>query len=180
MTTAGGQLRLVLRDLLMGSGDADEATWKSATARLLELVPDLGQVPLRDAAALTESLKFVPQPESTVVAIAADHDDQDLPPQVPSVAGSIQGAKGETHAATLLLECLDRRGSKHDIQETLKILTGGDIQRAQVTVQRAAQLIFVGATRPTHLLVLATHRQHAAPYTEKLVARGWSIHETSD
>ncbi|MEU0401888.1 UvrD-helicase domain-containing protein [Streptomyces sp. NPDC006197] len=180
MTTAGGQLRMVLRELLMGSGDADETAWKSATARLLELVPDLAQVPLRDAAALAESLRFVSRPESTVIDVVTDRNDQDPPLQVPSVAGSIQGAKGETHAATLLLECLDRRGSKHDIQETLKLLAGGDIERAQVTVQRAAQLIFVGATRPTHLLMLATHRQHAAPYTEELVARGWSIHETSD
>jgi hypothetical protein len=180
MTTAGGQLRLVLRDLLMGSSDADEMTWNSATARLLELVPDLTQVPLRDAAALAERLGFAPRLDSAAVDVAADHDDQDLPVQVPSVAGSIQSAKGETHAATLILECLDRRGSKHDIQETLKLLAGGDIQRAQVTVQRAAQLIFVGATRPTHLLVLATHRKHAAPYTEELVGRGWSIHEISD
>ncbi|MFJ3844864.1 UvrD-helicase domain-containing protein [Streptomyces albidoflavus] len=180
VTTAGGQLRLVLRDLLMGSGDTDEGTWKSATARLLELVPDIAQVPLRDVPELAKSLSFVQRQKSNVIGVVATHDDQALPLQVPSVAGSIQGAKGETHAATLLLECLDRRGSKHDIQETLKLLVGGDIQRAQVTVQRAAQLIFVGATRPTHLLVLATHRKHAAPYTEHLVARGWSIHEVSD
>ncbi|MFE6456616.1 UvrD-helicase domain-containing protein [Streptomyces cinereoruber] len=180
MTTAGGQLRLVLRDLLMDSCDADKTTWNSTTARLLELLPDLAQVPLRDPAALAESLKFVPRPESTVVDVAVNPNDQDLLPQVPSIAGSIQSAKGETHAATLLLECLDRRGVKHDIQEALKLLVGGDVQRAQITVQRAAQLIFVGATRPTHLLVLATHRQHAAPYTEELVTRGWSIYETSD
>ncbi|MFD7319522.1 hypothetical protein ACFV9D_00290 [Streptomyces sp. NPDC059875] len=99
---------------------------------------------------------------------------------LPSVAGAIQSAKGETHAATLILECLDRRGHKHDMHETLKLLAGGDIQRAQVTVQRAAQLIFVGATRPTHLLVPAIQRKYAAPYTEELVGRGWSIHEVSD
>ncbi|MFD5768264.1 UvrD-helicase domain-containing protein [Streptomyces sp. NPDC127049] len=180
MTTVGGQLRLVLRDLLMGSGSADEATWKSVTARLLELIPDLTQAPLRNSAALTESLRFTSSPESSAIGATADPNVQDLPLQVPSVAGSIQSAKGETHAATLLLECLDRRGIKHDIQETLKLLAGGDIQRAQVTVQRAAQLIFVGATRPTHLLVLATRREHAAPYTDGLAARGWSIHETSD
>jgi hypothetical protein len=180
MTTAGGLLRLVLRDLLMGSSDADEVTWNSATARLLEFVPELTQQPLRDVAALIESLAFAPRLDSAAANIAVEHDDQDLPAQVPSVAGSIQSAKGETHAATLLLECLDRRGNKHDVHEMLKLLTEGDILRAQVTVQRAAQLIFVGATRPTHLLVLATHRKHAAPYTEELVGRGWSVHEISD
>ncbi|MFK0120400.1 UvrD-helicase domain-containing protein [Streptomyces sp. NPDC090994] len=180
ITTTGGQLRLILRDLLMGSSDTDEATWNSATARLLQLLPELAQEPLRDAAALAERLAFTPRLNVPAVDRPVDHDDQDLAVQVPSVAGSIQSAKGETHAATLILECLDRRGNKHDVHETLKLLANGGIQRAQVTVQRAAQLIFVGATRPTHLLMLATHRRHALPYAEELVGRGWSIHEIRD
>ncbi|MFF1910995.1 UvrD-helicase domain-containing protein [Streptomyces sp. NPDC058239] len=180
MATAGGRLRLVLRDLLMGACDVNESAWNSATARLLDLVPEIIQSPFRDTATLAEGLTFTPRVESEVVGVIAEREQTDVTLQVTSVAGSIQSAKGETHAATLLLECLDRRGSKHDVHETLKLLVGGDIQRAKVTVQRAAQLIFVGATRPTHLLVLATHREHAAPYAEALVGQGWSIHDVND
>ncbi|WP_330299395.1 UvrD-helicase domain-containing protein [Streptomyces sp. NBC_00503] len=177
--TAGGQIRLALRDLLMGACDGDESTWNAATTRLLELVSELTQSPFRNAVASSEGLRFTPRLDIEEGADTAEQEQQD-PRRVLSVAGSIQSAKGETHAATLLLECLDRRGKKHDIHETLKVLAGGDIQHAKATVQRAAQLIFVGATRPTHLLVLATHREHAAPYAEALTGRGWSIHDVDD
>ncbi|MDK1345779.1 hypothetical protein QNO09_21250 [Streptomyces sp. 378] len=76
----------------------------------------------------------------------ADHD------VVPSIAGSIQSAKGETHTATLILECLERSGKKYDVHEVLGLLSQQqDASKAAVAVRRAAQLVFVGATRPTHL-----------------------------
>ncbi|MFJ9339904.1 UvrD-helicase domain-containing protein [Streptomyces sp. NPDC101733] len=177
--TGGGRLRQVLRDLLVGACDGDESTWNAATARLLGLVSELTQSPFKSVVATSEGLRFSPRLDREESGATVEQVQQELM-WVPSVAGSIQSAKGETHAATLLLECLERRGTKHDIHETLKLLAGGDIQRAPVTVQRAAQLIFVGATRPTHLLVLATHREHAAPYAQALTGRGWSIHDVDE
>ncbi|MFJ9155143.1 hypothetical protein ACIRP7_45545 [Streptomyces sp. NPDC102270] len=39
-----------------------------------------------------------------------------------------------------------------------------DASKALFTIQRAAQLVFVGATRPTHLLAFAAHWTRAAPH----------------
>lgn len=97
---------------------------------------------------------------------------------MPSVAGSIQSAKGETHAATLILECLERSGKKYDVHEVLGLLSRQqDASKALVTIQRAAQLVFVGATHPTHLLAFAAHHTRAERYVEAMTARGWSIHD---
>jgi hypothetical protein len=81
----------------------------------------------------------------------------------------------------LVLECLDRTGKKHDVTEVLALLAGvGDIARASPTIRRAAQLIFVGATRPTHLLAFAALRERAEPHTEALAERGWAVHHVTD
>ncbi|MFJ1550579.1 hypothetical protein [Streptomyces sp. NPDC088246] len=76
-----------------------------------------------------------------------------------SVATSIQRAKDETHAATLILECLeclDSRGRKYDVYETLALVAQSkDVADVSPTLRKAAQLLFVGITRPTHLLALA-------------------------
>ncbi|MCQ8835269.1 hypothetical protein [Streptomyces malaysiensis] len=86
--------------------------------------------------------------------------------------------RGETHAATLILECLERSGKKYDVHEVLGLLSRQqDASKALVTIQRAAQLVFVGATRPTHLLAFAAHRTRAERYVEAMTARGWSIHD---
>ncbi|MET9567152.1 hypothetical protein [Streptomyces tauricus] len=97
-----------------------------------------------------------------------------------SVSGSIQSAKSETHAATLILECLERSGKKHDVHEVLALLSRQqDASKTQVTIQRAAQLVFVGATRPTHLLAFAAYCARAEPHIEAITARGWSVHDIS-
>ncbi|MFD7815620.1 UvrD-helicase domain-containing protein [Streptomyces sp. NPDC059785] len=173
--TAGGRARLLLHDLLTCPLDSP-AEWAVLTARLPRLLQDLTQNSLKGVARLTEPLAHIPsvaQPVPKPEAPAdADHD------VVPSVAGSIQSAKGETHAATLILECLERSGRKYDVHEVLGLLSGQrDASKALVTIKRAAQLVFVGATRPTHLLAFAAHRTRAAPHIEAMTARGWSIHD---
>ncbi|MFE5114196.1 hypothetical protein [Streptomyces sp. NPDC056663] len=99
------------------------------------------------------------------------------------MATSIQSAKGETHAATLILECLeclDSRGRKHDVHETLALVAQSkEVADAPATLRKAAQLLFVGITRPTHLLVLAMHRARAEPHLDALAARGWVIHSAA-
>jgi hypothetical protein len=70
--------------------------WAVLTARLLRLLPDLTQSPLKGVARLTDPLAHIPyvaQPTSVPDASAdAEHG------VVASVAGWIQSAKGETHA----------------------------------------------------------------------------------
>lgn len=80
-------------------------------------------------------------------------------PAARAVPGTIQSPKGETHAATLILECLGKTGRKFDVTEALRMIAeGSDPLRELKSVQATVQLVFVGATRPTHLLVLAAHR----------------------
>ncbi|MFF0190189.1 UvrD-helicase domain-containing protein [Streptomyces sp. NPDC005244] len=173
--TAGGRTRLLLHDMLTSPLDS-HAEWAVITARLQRLLPDLTQSPLKGVARLTDPLAHVPcadQP-APVPEVPADTEHG----VVPSVAGSIQSAKGETHAATLILECLERSGKKYDVHEVLGLLSQQqDATKALITVQRAAQLVFVGATRPTHLLALAAHRTRAEPYVEAMRARGWTVHD---
>ncbi|MEU0029512.1 UvrD-helicase domain-containing protein [Streptomyces sp. NPDC006335] len=173
--TAGGRARLLLHDMLTNPLDSP-VEWTVLTARLLRLLPDLTQSPLKGVTRLTDPLAHIPyvaQP-APVRAASADADRG----VVASVAGSIQSAKGETHAATLILECLERSGKKYDVHEVLGLLSRQqDASRALVTIQRAAQLVFVGATRPTHLLAFAAHRTRAEPHIEAMTARRWSVHD---
>ncbi|NEW77228.1 UvrD-helicase domain-containing protein [Streptomyces rhizosphaericus] len=175
--TTGGQARLLLHDMLTCPLDS-HVEWAVLTARLLRVLPDLTQSPLKGVARLADPLAHVPYvslPTPVLEPLAdAEHG------VVPSVVGSIQSAKGETHAATLILECLERSGKKYDVHEVLGLLSRQqDASKALVTIQRAAQLVFVGATRPTHLLAFAAHRTRAEPHIQAMTARGWSVHDIS-
>ncbi|MBK3562706.1 UvrD-helicase domain-containing protein [Streptomyces sp. MBT62] len=174
-TTVGGRARLLLHDLLTSPLDS-HVEWEVLTARLLRLVSDLTQSPLKGVARLTDPFAYIPSVAQPAPVPGASVDaDQGV---VASVAGSIQSAKGETHAATLILECLERSGKKYDVHEVLELLSRDqDASKALLTVQRAAQLVFVGATRATHLLAFAAHRTRAERYVEAMTARGWSVHD---
>lgn len=173
--TAGGRTRLLLHDMLTSPLDS-HVEWAVFTARLVRLLPDLTQTPLKGVARLADPLAHIPYVAQPAAALKAPTDTEQG--VVLSIAGSIQSAKGETHAATLILECLERSGKKYDVHEVLGLLSRQqDASKALVTIQRAAQLVFVGATRPTHLLAFAAHRTRAEPHIEAMTARGWSVHE---
>ncbi|MFC9855620.1 hypothetical protein ACIGW5_06315 [Streptomyces prasinus] len=118
--TAGGSTRLLMHDMLTIPLDS-HAEWAVITARLQRLLPDLTQSPLKGVTCLTDHLAHVPcadQPARVPEVLAdAEHG------VVPSVAGSIQSAKGETHTAKLILECLERSGKKYDVHEILGLLS---------------------------------------------------------
>ncbi|MEK8146397.1 hypothetical protein NKH18_49360 [Streptomyces sp. M10(2022)] len=42
------------------------------------------------------------------------------------------------------------------------------------------QLVFVGATRPTHLLVLAAHRDRGKRYAELMIDTGWDVRDLTE
>lgn len=65
---------------------------------------------------------------------------------------TIHKAKGETHTATLLLETY-RNG--YDINQLLPLLKGNKCKNFLAK----KKLLYVGMTRPTHLLCLALHRR---------------------
>jgi DNA helicase-2/ATP-dependent DNA helicase PcrA len=87
---------------------------------------------------------------------------------------SIHGVKGETHAATLVVETFARQ---HDLKELLPALTA---------VQHGSQLrdsarghckrVFVGMSRPSHLLCLAISAEHINDIQFRaLGANGWKL-----
>ncbi|MFF9364462.1 UvrD-helicase domain-containing protein [Streptomyces griseoluteus] len=167
--SAGLQMRVLLHDLLSADTD-DPAQWNALTGRLRDLLPQLADVPPLVTPRMDDSLRHVPRPVPPVEAAVKNAAS------MTSVATSIQRAKGETHAATLILECLDSRGRKYDVHETLALVAQSkDVADAPITLRKAAQLLFVGATRPTHLLAFAAHRTRIAPHLEALQTRGWLV-----
>lgn len=87
---------------------------------------------------------------------------------------SIHGVKGETHAATLVLETFTKT---HDLKSLLPILTGAQKTNSlKVTAIAHCKKLFVGVTRPTDLVCLAIFAEHI---DEKniglLVDAGWHV-----
>ncbi|MFI6567063.1 UvrD-helicase domain-containing protein [Streptomyces sp. NPDC050534] len=165
--SAGLHMRILLLDLLSADID-DPVQWNALMGRLRELLPQLadGAPPPR----MDHLLRHIPSPVAP-----ADTVGQEAAPTT-AVATSIQRAKGETHAATLILECLDSRGRKYDVHETLALVAQAqEVTDAPITLRRAAQLLFVGATRPTHLLTFAVHRSRIEPHLAALQSRGWLV-----
>ncbi|MFC1443138.1 UvrD-helicase domain-containing protein [Streptacidiphilus sp. N1-10] len=101
---------------------------------------------------------------------------QRAPGIVPAKIGTIAGSKGETHSATLLLECANRAGQKHDLASVLPLILGStDIGSASASDRQAAQLAFVAVTRPRYLLALAMHEDRVAMHREALQTAGWLV-----
>ncbi|MFG2592352.1 UvrD-helicase domain-containing protein [Streptomyces sp. NPDC048438] len=175
MATTGGRVRILLRELLLNAYEFDGASWGEATEQLAVQLKLLNSCQLRGAAlefttAATEGAAIGPAP----AAVAAV-------PAARAVPGTIQSAKGETHAATLILECLEKTGKKFDVTEALRIIAEGtDPLRELKSVQAAVQLVFVAATRPTHLLVLAAHRDRSKKYADAMTDAGWDIRDLTE
>ncbi|MRK21942.1 UvrD-helicase domain-containing protein [Pseudomonas sp. JG-B] len=93
---------------------------------------------------------------------------------------SIHSEKGKTHAATLILETFRK---SHFIQKLMPWLEGNKAaaKRPQESAKKDMMLMYVGMTRPTHMLCLAIRRSTLGEGSagEKrraaLKAAGWSI-----
>lgn len=75
---------------------------------------------------------------------------------------TIHKAKGETHTATLVLETYK---NGYDINQLLPLLMNG--KRTGLIPKK--KLLYVGMTRPTHLLCLAVHKSHFKSAKNKVV-----------
>ncbi|MCA1271050.1 UvrD-helicase domain-containing protein [Streptomyces sp. 7G] len=173
--TPGGQVRALLRELLVNGATFDEPTWAMLTEQLTAQIELLA-----DSALKTTGLEFTLATEAATPASAATSTP--VPATVVrAIPGSIASAKGETHTATLVLECLEKGGKKFDVTEALRVLAEArNPQRELKTVQAALQLIFVAATRPTHLLVLAAHRDRSKQYAQAMIRQGWNIRDLTE
>jgi hypothetical protein len=95
---------------------------------------------------------------------------------------SIHSEKGKTHSATLILETFRKT---HFIQKLMPWLEGKTTaaKRPQVTAKKDMMLMYVGMTRPSHMLCLAVRQSSLGEGAvgEKrraaLKTAGWSILE---
>lgn len=88
---------------------------------------------------------------------------------------SIHGVKGETHAATLVVETFAK--NQHDLKIVLPVLTG-TTHGSQLagSARRHCKRIFVGMTRPSHLLCLAVSAEHVRDdQLAGMAANGWKV-----
>ncbi len=87
---------------------------------------------------------------------------------------SIHGVKGETHAATLVVETFARQ---HDLKELLPVLTAAQHgSQLRASARGHCKRLFVGMSRPSHLLCLAISAEHiSAQERAGLSASGWKV-----
>jgi len=88
---------------------------------------------------------------------------------------SIHGVKGETHAATLVVETFMDRS--HDMKSILPVLCG---EKTSASLTGAAighcKRLFVGITRPKELACIAVFREHVKDkQLTSLQKAGWFI-----
>ncbi len=87
---------------------------------------------------------------------------------------SIHGVKGETHAATLVVETFARQ---HDLKELLPVLTAMQHgSQLKDSARGHCKRIFVGMSRPSHLLCLAISAEHINDaQIGALGTNGWKV-----
>ena len=170
-------LALEIREIflsLLGANLSDENAWQYT---MLGYSAILRRIHVDDGAVsrLTQFLAFSPN-SSGSEGSPDSYENSDTGPRTVR-SDTIHNAKGETHSATLIVECLERTGHKHDVYEALKMIRAGRVPaNAASTVRASSQLIFVGVTRPTHLLAMAVLRERAEEHLGALQGRGWQVH----
>ncbi|NUK08652.1 ATP-dependent helicase [Streptomyces lunaelactis] len=159
---------------LLGADLSDETAWQYTMLGYAAILRDIYAGDGEDSR-LTRFLAFSQNP----VHIQGSPDASGQYGTVARAVRSdtIHNAKGETHSATLIVECLDRTGHRHDVSEALKMIRAGGVPaNAASTVRASSQLIFVGATRPAHLLAMAVLRERAEEHLGALQGKGWQVH----
>lgn len=87
---------------------------------------------------------------------------------------TVHSVKGETHTATLYLETFFNK--KYDVQSIIEYMKGKHTPPKLEMTKKSLKMAYVGMTRPTHLLCVATHKDNE-PHLEELERVGWEIHK---
>jgi hypothetical protein len=102
--------------------------------------------------------------------------DEDTHRTVSISVSTIHAVKGETHSSTLVLETYHRRA--HDLEKIAPYLSGRKKATAATAPKAHLKRIFVGITRPRHLVCLAMHKDHLeARDRARLTEAGWIVEE---
>jgi superfamily I DNA/RNA helicase len=118
-------------------------------------------------------------PRETINTYRSDEDEHD---PVDVQLSSMHAVKGKTHSATLIVETFS---GQHVLEMMLPWLEGKPLVKKehQVTYRRNRMLMYVGMTRPKHLLCLAIRTsalgegEARSERRAALEAQGWVINE---
>ncbi|MGW4696648.1 UvrD-helicase domain-containing protein [Kitasatospora cineracea] len=162
--TLGHRLRMLVAGALHNDCDTPTA-WEDFIRGLRDLLQEaVGTTVWMEEATRIRWLVYTPLPKAIEESRSA------------MLTTTIASAKGETHCATLVLECTTKNGRSHDLGALLSVITG---ERAAgeltATARHAAMTTFVAATRARHLLALAVHEDRATPHLNALARDGWSV-----
>jgi hypothetical protein len=90
--------------------------------------------------------------------------------------GTVHSAKGETHTATLYLESYyyNDAGKSYESQRLFNQFDGKDVATTALQrVKQSARMVYVGFSRPTHLLCFAVHKNRFDEATFR--KNGWEV-----
>jgi DNA helicase-2/ATP-dependent DNA helicase PcrA len=96
---------------------------------------------------------------------------------------SVHMVKGQTHTATLYLETAyytDGRGASAKSYESQRLAAqflGNPMNENEkgMRVKQSAKMVYVGLSRPTHLLCVAVHESHFNQYLGNIKDAGWDV-----
>lgn len=181
--------RTILHRFLIGREDLTPTAWDALLPSLMEIAAALnGGNPRSNAA--DSFLEW----RDSVVQVDADQPAQgSLVPNayrhtegersVDVCLGSIHSVKGQTHAATLILETFNY---DHVLDSLMPWLLGKQANGQKKTTDKIRKRLlqtYVAMTRPTHLLCLAMRRSSLdggdgfAVNRENLIQQGWIVRE---
>lgn len=175
-----GELKRISFKLINPLGGLSRSTWLERCEELSQLVAGrpISALPVRvgrflswDDGALAVGARTVRRGELQPNTYVHRRGDR----EVEIHFDSIHKVKGETHAATMVVETFIQR--QHDIKELLDVLAGerhgSDLIGPSL---EHCKRLFVAASRPAHLLCLAIHDAHLnADRRKKLRQQGWNL-----
>jgi hypothetical protein len=91
--------------------------------------------------------------------------------------GTIHSVKGETHTGTLYLETYYNNdgGKSYESQRLLNQLKGYRVGKCGVRVKESLKMVYVGMSRPTHLLCLAAHKSQIPENEIPSIENNWEL-----
>jgi len=173
------EFKKLMWDLLRPDADLSQNTWnekiESLVVLLKAIMPDTNNSKVIEFLAWSGNPEPEPTPEDSSEAEAENiFLYRGETGEVNIRFDSIHAIKGETHAATLVVETFTKT---HDLKSLLPILTGSQSATSlKVTAIEHCKKLFVGVTRPTDLVCLAIFSEHINEKdTGLLVTAGWHV-----
>lgn len=97
---------------------------------------------------------------------------------VEILVSTVHSVKGETHAATLYMESYYEKGGggNYESERLANQMKGAPLtQNAHDLAKQSAKMVYVGFSRPTHLLCFAVHESRFAALEASIDASTWDV-----